>query len=78
MVRARFEKIGEIQNDAIKLGPARRGIYRCAIHFANDEIVVCDLMGSGKRIGAICVVRSMEGWHTHMLHRDEGERPWTG
>jgi hypothetical protein len=49
MVRARFEKIDEIQNDAIKLCPARRGIYRCAIHFANDEIVVCDLDGIWKK-----------------------------
>jgi hypothetical protein len=78
MARARFEKIDEIQNNAIKLCSARRGIYRCAIHAANDEIVECDLMGSGKKIGAICIVRSIEGWHTHMLHRDEGERSWTG
>jgi hypothetical protein len=76
MARARFEKIDEVQNDAIKLCPARRG-YRCAIRFTNDEIV-CDLMGSGKRIGAICIVRSIKGRHTHMLHRDLEERLWTG
>ena len=78
MARARFEKIDEIQNDAIKLMlkrekgrngighipgnrkrqpterdqisqcAAHRGIDRCAIHFANDEIVVCDLDGIWK------------------------------
>jgi hypothetical protein len=37
MARAWFEKIEEIQNDAIKPGPTHRGIHRCAIHFANDK-----------------------------------------
>ena len=39
--------------------------------------VVCDLMGSGKPIGAICIVRSMEGWHTHccIVMKESGHGP---
>ncbi|HTE94709.1 MAG TPA: hypothetical protein VK678_14530 [Bradyrhizobium sp.] len=79
MARARFEKIDEIQNDTIKLMPERE----------KDE--TSRIPGNRKRqpterrpdqsapgIGAICIVRSIEGWHTHMWHSDVEERSWTG
>jgi hypothetical protein len=80
MARARFEKIDEIQNDAIKLMPKRE----------KDETGRIPATASGSRlggdrisprrpgIGAICIVRSIEGWHTHMWHSDVEERSWTG
>ena len=79
MARARFEKIDEIQNEAIKLMLKRE----------KDETDRIPATASGSRlsgnhvsqrpgIGAIHIVRSIEGWHTHMWHSDVEERSWTG
>jgi hypothetical protein len=75
----RFEKIDEIQNEAIKLMLKRE----------KDETDRIPATASGSRlsgnhvsqrpgIGAIRIVRSIEGWHTHMWHSDVEERSWTG
>ena len=79
MTRARFEKIDEIQNDAIKLMLKRE----------KDETGRIPATASGSPlsgyrisprpgIGAICIVRSIEGRHTHMWHSDVEELSWTG
>ena len=79
MARARFEKIDEIQNEAIKLMLKREKDETDRIPAtASGSRLSGDRIGQRPGIGAICLVRSIEGWHTHMWHSDVEERSWTG
>jgi len=45
---------------------------------SGDQISQCPARrGIYRWIGAIYIVRSIEGWHTHMWHSDVEERSWT-
>jgi hypothetical protein len=81
MARARLEKIDEISNDAIKLMLKREKHETGSVVLpatASGSRLSGDRISQRPGIGAICLVRSIEGWHTHMWHSDVKERSWTG
>jgi len=81
MARARFEKIDENSNDAIKLMLKREKHETGSVVLpatASGSRLSGDRISQRPGIGAIYIVRSIEGWHTHMWHSDIEERSWTG
>jgi hypothetical protein len=81
VARARSEKSDETQNDAIKLMLKREKDETGPVVFpANHKRQPTERRSDQSMpwIGAIYIVRSIEGWHTYMWHSDVEERSWTG
>jgi hypothetical protein len=77
MARARFEKIDENSNDAMLKREKHETGSVVLPATASGSRLSGDRISQRPGIGAIYIVRSIEGWHTHMWHSDVEERSWT-